>query len=482
MRCECPQLDAGVVCGCEDCLHLNVYTPKVDSNSSYPVMVYAHGGAYINGNNSISSAGPEFLLDKEVVYVIFNYRLSVLGFLSTGDDAAPGNYGLKDQLLALQWVKKHINDFGGNPKEVTFFGQGAGSASVNLHILASKSRDLYKNAILQSGNALTSQAIALQPSYYEKAKEVAELLNCTTNDSHKMVDCLRDVNVTEIMKVSLRVFDEIDIAMQTTWRPTVEPKLPDAFLTDTPENLIQNKQWNKCPLITGNVRDEGTYFGESLLKYPKLYELCRNEPVRVIERFLQKYPPLDGMNVTGIAVKAKDYYLGKELPDSKNETIARYVNFATDFSYLFPWLQILTYLQQNEPNISYPYQFDYRGTISPAMIFGGELGKTGVGHGSDLYSEFPKSGAYIAPEYSSLTRSEKDYEIVEIFIDLWESFANNSVPVSNKLKNPNLWQPQGNSTSHLKIGNGVSTDVTVETKYSSRVEFWFQNVPQYCLD
>ncbi|MPC17299.1 Esterase FE4 [Portunus trituberculatus] len=138
---KCPQLSSrvpGAIEGQEDCLYLNVYTPK-PSPSNLPVMVYIHGGGF-----AISSAGeggsPAPLMQKDIVLVTMNYRLGTLGFLSTNDNILPGNLGLKDQVLALQWVQDNIELFGGNPKQVTIFGVSAGGISVHFHILSPSSK------------------------------------------------------------------------------------------------------------------------------------------------------------------------------------------------------------------------------------------------------------------------------------------------------------------------------------------------------
>lgn len=124
--------------GEEDCLYLNIYTPKVGQKLS--VMVYIHGGGWLAGNGNRDSYGPEYLMDHNIILVTMNYRLGPLGFLSTEDGVAPGNYGLKDQQLALKWVQKYIKYFGGNPDSVTLFGQSAGAASTNYHMLSKGSR------------------------------------------------------------------------------------------------------------------------------------------------------------------------------------------------------------------------------------------------------------------------------------------------------------------------------------------------------
>nr|CAH7767199.1 unnamed protein product [Callosobruchus chinensis] len=98
------------------------------------VLVFIHGGSFTGGNSSYAAQPPDLFLDENLVFVMFNYRLGVFGFISTEDLVVPGNNGLKDQLLALKWVQKNIHLFGGNPEAVTLFGQSAGAASTSYHI------------------------------------------------------------------------------------------------------------------------------------------------------------------------------------------------------------------------------------------------------------------------------------------------------------------------------------------------------------
>lgn len=149
------------ILGTEDCLYVNIYTPKI--HAKLDVIVYIHGGAFMFGSGAIYQ--PHILLDKNVVYVTLNYRLGPLGraicnlrrerdkflwnwisgFLSTEDDVSPGNNGLKDQILALKWVKENIQYFGGNPNSITITGTSAGGASVHFHTLTKESRGIYAN-------------------------------------------------------------------------------------------------------------------------------------------------------------------------------------------------------------------------------------------------------------------------------------------------------------------------------------------------
>ena len=156
---ECPQLLGTIILGNEDCLELNIFAPHGTINNrgaNLPVMVFIHGGAFISGSGGTSSStifDGTALANQGVVVVTLNYRLGPLGFLvSTADGTtASGNYGLMDQQKALQWVAAYIANFGGNPGNVTLFGESAGAMSVGLHTFdVPTSESLFKNAILES--------------------------------------------------------------------------------------------------------------------------------------------------------------------------------------------------------------------------------------------------------------------------------------------------------------------------------------------
>lgn len=124
--------------GEEDCLHVNVYTPRVDPKARFNVIIFIHGGAFMFNHGT--SYGPKIIMDRDIVYVTFNYRLGPLGFLSTEDEVVPGNNGIRDQILALKWVKDNIAYFGGNPESITITGMSAGGASVHMHYLSPLSK------------------------------------------------------------------------------------------------------------------------------------------------------------------------------------------------------------------------------------------------------------------------------------------------------------------------------------------------------
>ena len=133
----------------EDCLYLNVWTPAKSADEKLPVMVFFYGGAFGKIAGSMPLYNGTALAEKGVIVVTTNYRVGALGFLAHPelDNESPynvsGNYGLLDQIAALQWVQRNIGRFGGDPSRVTIFGQSAGGESILIHLVSPQSKGLY---------------------------------------------------------------------------------------------------------------------------------------------------------------------------------------------------------------------------------------------------------------------------------------------------------------------------------------------------
>lgn len=190
----CPQTHETEVAQDEDCLGLNVWAPS--EPGPHPVMVWIHGGGYVQGSASASiNNGANLAATGDVVVVGINYRLGALGFLATpDDDGIVGNAGLRDQVRALQWVQDNIAGFGGNPYDVTIFGESAGGASVCALLGVPEADDLFDRAIVQSGacnNMLAPDEPALGgPSIHERHGWVIEDVGCA--DAPDVAACVRE--------------------------------------------------------------------------------------------------------------------------------------------------------------------------------------------------------------------------------------------------------------------------------------------------
>ncbi|XP_050513960.1 acetylcholinesterase isoform X2 [Diabrotica virgifera virgifera] len=248
----CPQY--GYDTAEEDCLVVNVYRPvKSNHQELLPVFFWIYGGGFTNGLGSLYD--PKFFIDYDIVIVTFNYRVGALGFLTTIDDNIPGNLGLKDQLLALQWVHDNINVFGGDPKQVTVGGESAGSMSAGFHLLSKLARGLYSGIIQQSGSPLYS---GFYPSNNrEKAFEFGRQLNSsfTSSKSSDLLTLLQEVPLSEIMKHQS--------TQPMSWAPVMEEKLNDnAFVSGPMYSSVLNGEFNFVPILIGINSEEYLLFAD----------------------------------------------------------------------------------------------------------------------------------------------------------------------------------------------------------------------------
>ncbi|XP_049780394.1 juvenile hormone esterase-like [Schistocerca cancellata] len=251
----CPQLlvTTDMFAGDEDCLYLNVYTHK-DANK-VPVLVWLHGGGFHAGDGGVEENGPEYLMDQNLVLVTLNHRLGVLGFLSTGDAELPGNYGLKDQVMALQWVQRNVAEFGGDPSRVTLYGAGSGAACAQYHMLSPLSAGLFHRVIAQSGSVLNPWALQRKP--IRNAQKLAQLVGCSSWETSLQVrHCLSAAPAEQLVR-TLYHFPHWAVRFPIPWAPVVEaPGDRKAFLLGEPENLLRDGRVNYVPLIAGSSLEE----------------------------------------------------------------------------------------------------------------------------------------------------------------------------------------------------------------------------------
>uniref|UniRef100_A0A8B9RGF5 Carboxylesterase type B domain-containing protein n=1 Tax=Astyanax mexicanus TaxID=7994 RepID=A0A8B9RGF5_ASTMX len=253
----------------EDCLYLNVYVPtedgpltkKHDESSmnrprdedirdrrKKPVMLFIHGGSYMEGTGNMFDASV-LAAYGNVIVVTMNYRLGVLGFLSTGDQSAKGNYGLLDQIQALRWLNENIGHFGGDPERITIFGSGAGATCINLLILSHHSEGLFQRAIAQSGSAISSWSINYQPLKYTKI--LARKVGCTYGETADLVDCLRRKNFRELVDQDIQ---------PARYHIAFGPVVDGDVVPDDPEILMQQGEFLNYDLLIGVNQGEGLKF------------------------------------------------------------------------------------------------------------------------------------------------------------------------------------------------------------------------------
>jgi para-nitrobenzyl esterase len=237
----------------EDCLYLNVYTPPV-TDRPLPVMVWLHGGTYVLGAGN-DYDGSVLAARHQAIIVTVNYRLGPFGFLALRGlrtaRGSSGNYGLEDQQAALRWVQSNISAFGGDPGNVTLFGESAGAGAVCMQIMSPLAAGLFHKAIMES--APCASVYLTKPRAFAESfgREFAKRpgLRCTGNPS-AIARCMRSKSTEEIMA-----------AMNIPERYAVEvrfwPVVDGVVLPTSPPVALRRGHFNSVPVIVGTNRDEG---------------------------------------------------------------------------------------------------------------------------------------------------------------------------------------------------------------------------------
>lgn len=255
----------GEFLGSEDCLYLNVYTPSLPKNPSdekYPVMVMIHGGGFRGGSGGSEGFEADLLLEKDIILVSINYRLGVLGFLCLDVPEVPGNAGLKDQTLAMAWVKENIESFNGDSNNITIFGCSAGSASIDYQMLSPLSEGLFHKAILESGSSLNPWARNKNPA--QQVQKFKIVLGITTNDTVDLIEQLQSINDRELIVAMDKIIDDDSLKSGELFGfvPVVEKSFENvnAFLTTEPLEVLKQGKFHKVPIIMGFCSNEGSIF------------------------------------------------------------------------------------------------------------------------------------------------------------------------------------------------------------------------------
>ncbi|KAG1665144.1 Neuroligin-4, X-linked [Nymphon striatum] len=372
----------------EDCLYLNVFTPSAYKGlrSLYPVMIYIHGGFFNYGS---ANRFPAHMLSAsmEVVVVTFNYRLGVLGFLSTGDEASPGNYGMLDQAMAIKWVYNNIHIFNGDKDRVTLYGPGAGAASAGLHALSPRSRDYFQRIIAQSGSMLAEWAVTLDPEFSRNTTKLyGEKVGCSSSSSFGIVTCLKNRKPAELANAIFQIYfctlilgDErvqkpsfrnlngnpvILIRILSgpmvgwlPWTPVVDwytqNEEQHRFLKDFPEKLLQDNILNKnLDYMCGLTADEASTF---VGKYNG-YEIDKVRFDKRIRKFVQMYNYT--LNPDGVFNAIQFMYT--PWSDENNKTLIRDGYIQVTMILNFTAMKLNKVLLENQKN---PYMYVLNTTL-----------------------------------------------------------------------------------------------------------------------
>lgn len=233
----------------EDCLYLNVWTTAKSEHEKRPVLVWIYGGGFVTGGAAASGYSGEALAKQGIVFVSFNYRLGIFGFLShpllteESPHHSSGNYALMDQIAALSWVKKNIRAFGGDPDRITIAGQSAGSASVNCLLVSPVSKGLFQGAIGESGSLVLENPLLKMRSLKEAEKEGVRIAN--------------KLNAASLHDLRAISADELQQKAGAFFSPIVDGYVMPISVVEAYKSNLQLH----VPFITGWNGDEGFLLG-----------------------------------------------------------------------------------------------------------------------------------------------------------------------------------------------------------------------------
>ncbi|XP_043914762.1 bile salt-activated lipase-like [Protopterus annectens] len=453
--------------GSEDCLYLNIWVPqgsKVSTN--LPVMVWIYGGGFFLGGSQGANVLNNYLYDGEeiavrgnVIVVTFNYRLGPLGFLSTGDENAPGNYGLKDQHMAISWVKRNIAAFGGDPSNITIFGESAGAASVSLQTLSPHNNGLIRRAISQSGVALCSWAIQRDPLFW--AQEVARKVGCPVKDSAAMISCLK---ISDPKAVTLAFhLNLIDLKYPLVYYLGFSPVIDGDFIPDEPSKLFHNAA--DIDYITGTNDMDGHIFAG--IDLPVI-----NRPIAHIQTE-EIYDLIKGMTLDKDPEAADSVYAlytkNWSTSPSQNTMKQTVVDLETDLIFFIASQRALSLHQKNaNSGKTYSYLFSHasRMPVYPGWV--------GADHADDLQYVFGK------PFVTPLGYRPRDRDVSSYMIAYWTNFARTGDPNKGESKVPVQWkQFTAENKEYLEINHKMNSSSAKQGLRSEFVKFWTETYTQF---
>nr|WP_232327841.1 carboxylesterase family protein [Kibdelosporangium sp. MJ126-NF4]CEL13971.1 carboxylesterase [Kibdelosporangium sp. MJ126-NF4]CTQ88340.1 carboxylesterase [Kibdelosporangium sp. MJ126-NF4] len=427
----CPQRPifpvGGSETGSEDCLSLNVSTPSAPSHKPRPVMVWIHGGGFVGGAGADYPA-TQLAARGDVVVVTVNYRLGALGFLSLPGLPGGGTFGLQDQQAALRWVQANARAFGGDPRNVTVFGESAGALSVCAQLTSPAARGLFHRAITQSGPCeLSWRDSGFLPDVpagsnwtpLADADKTGTALATTLGCTGDALACLRTAPVSKLLDSAIS-----------------QPAFDTPLLPTHPAKAVEAGRFARVPVLTGITRDEHrtfTAFIPEPLTAEKYAALLRTTYGDKADQVLAKYP----------------------ISAYSSPTIA-WATTVTDAVWARTQLTTTRQLARRVPTFAY----EFRDRTVPSVI--PSVPDMGAYHGSEL--------PYLFPGSLPVTLNPAQQALGERMQRYWVNFARTGQPNGPGLP---LWLPSGrveNTVQGLDIAPaGIGrVDTAAEHNYA----FW----------
>uniref|UniRef100_A0A452FWU1 Carboxylic ester hydrolase n=1 Tax=Capra hircus TaxID=9925 RepID=A0A452FWU1_CAPHI len=419
----------------EDCLILNIYSPaEAPSGAGRPVMVWFHGGSLVTGT-ATAHDGSALAAYGDVVVVTVQYRLGFLGFFSTGDKHAPGNWGFLDAVAALRWVQGNITPFGGDFNSVTIFGESSGASVVSA--LVSHPREGASNGI-----SCGSQDTFVCP------QSLADSLACNSDSSAEMVQCLRQKTSEEM----ILAYKSKKIALYN---------IDGTFFPKSAEELLRERQFPSVPFLFGvNNHEFGWLIPRGWGFLDKMDQLSLEDMLAILRPYLTNMDVPTEVMPTII----KEYLGSRSDGQAKREA---FQELLSDIIITFPMLQFARDLQDSGVSFFF-YEFQHRPSsfakIKPAWVR--------ADHGAELTFMF--GGPFLTDESSMLAFPEATEEEQQLSLTMmaqWTNFAWTGDPNGKGLP---LWPPFNHEEKYLEIS--LMPRVNQKPR-EARMQLWAEILP-----
>uniref|UniRef100_A0A8C1EIV4 Carboxylic ester hydrolase n=1 Tax=Cyprinus carpio carpio TaxID=630221 RepID=A0A8C1EIV4_CYPCA len=404
----------------EDCLYLNVYTPSQRSESDkLPVMVWIHGGALVMGG-ACTFDGSSLAAYENIVVVVIQYRLGILGYFSTGDKNSQGNWGFLDQIAALQWVQQNIEVFGGDPQSVTIAGQSAGGISASFLTLSPMTKGLFQRAVFQSGVATVMSYSVKDPLML--AKVVANVTECDFSSNEVLTKCIKELTEEQIVNASKKkhIFPGAIVDGE--------------FLKAQPEELLKSKDFHKVPILVGTTNHE---FGWMLSQALVSKDWVKGMDAKTVKQLVDIFIKDGASRVNEIIVE--EYLKNAKTPEDIRDAFTEMMG---DIFMVIPSITVASYHRDAGVPV-YMYEFQQRPSIfkdlRPSFVK--------ADHGDDLGFVF---GACFWDGHIKVEAlTEEENQLCRTVMGYWANFIRTGSPNGPSLVH---WPVYDKTNKYMNLG------------------------------
>ncbi|KAG5684334.1 hypothetical protein PVAND_013569 [Polypedilum vanderplanki] len=418
-------------------VHINVYTNNINPTKPYAVLLWIHGGGVFTGNALESITGPDYFMQKNVVLVTFQYRIGIFGFLSLDDPELniPGNAQFRDHIMAMKWVQENIANFGGDPNNVTLFGESWGGGATGYHMISPKSKGLFHRGILMSGTPLNN-IYSFMPRRNWALRLCLILGYSGPHDDKHILEFLENVDEKELAIASGKVMtdrEKNEEAFMFPFGPVIETyDNGNAFITEDIINMVKNAWGNQIDILIGNTSNECISFA-AMIKTQEALDSFKSFQ-RQVPRDLEL--ELDSPKRLEYAEQLKKYYYGCLEPSISN--LEGLMQVSNDSCLWHPMYRFIKARLENKSGKTFNYRFDYvtENNLWRSFLKIDEIYQ-GACHADDCCYIFKMKG--LEGENFKLEVDSEAFNGIKLMTTMFVNFATYGNPNVEELKNVE-WQ------------------------------------------